>query len=121
MLHKLRGLGVAIALDDFGTAYASLSYLRSFPFDTIKIDRTFMRDIGDPQRDDCVAIINAVTGLARQLKIGTIAEGVETAEQVDTALVAGCDEVQGYYFSRPVPANGVEKLLSEGWGSSAAA
>ena len=114
MLHKLRGLGVSIALDDFGTAYASLSYLRSFPFDKIKIDRTFMRDIGDPQRDDCVAIISAVTGLARQLKMSTVAEGVETAEQVGTALVAGCDEVQGYYFSRPVPAGEVETLLSKG-------
>ena len=121
MLHKLRDLGVSIALDDFGTAYASLSYLRSFPFDKIKIDRTFMRDIGDPQRDDCVAIITAVTGLARQLKMGTNAEGVETAEQVDTALVAGCDEVQGYYFSRPVPANEVEALLLEGSRGSAAA
>jgi predicted signal transduction protein with EAL and GGDEF domain len=111
-LHKLRDLGVSIALDDFGTAYASLSYLRGFPFDKIKIDRTFVRDVDHPERDGCVAIINAVTGLARQLEMRTVAEGVETAEHVDTAVVAGCDEVQGFYFSKPVPAREVEGLLT---------
>ncbi len=112
MLHKLRALGVSISLDDFGTAYASLSYLRSFPFDKIKIDRTFMRDLNHPEREDCVAIINAVAGLARQLQMTTVAEGVETVEHVNTALVAGCDEVQGFYFSKPVPADQVDKLLA---------
>jgi EAL domain-containing protein (putative c-di-GMP-specific phosphodiesterase class I) len=113
MLHKLHALGVSISLDDFGTAYASLSYLRSFPFDKIKIDRTFMRDPNHPEREDCVAIINAVTALARQLQMTTVAEGVETLEQVNTALVAGCDEVQGFYFSKPVPADQVEALLAQ--------
>jgi EAL domain-containing protein (putative c-di-GMP-specific phosphodiesterase class I) len=107
-------MGVSIALDDFGTAYASLSYLRSFPFDKIKIDRTFVRDVHDPERQDCVAIINAVAGLAHQLDMKTVAEGVETAEQVEKALIAGCDEVQGFYFSQPVPANRVEQLLATG-------
>lgn len=117
MLHKLRSLGVSISLDDFGTAYASLSYLRSFPFDKIKIDRTFMRDLTHPEREDCVAIINAVAGLARQLQMrsvaeGVVAEGVETVEHVNTAVVAGCDEVQGFYFSKPIPADQVDTLLT---------
>ena len=112
MLHKLRALGVSIALDDFGTAYASLSYLRSFPFDKIKIDRTFIRDLDHPEQNECVAIINAVTGLARQLKMTTVAEGVETLDHVNTAVVTGCDEVQGYYYSKPVRAGDVEALLA---------
>ncbi|MCZ7594611.1 MAG: EAL domain-containing protein [Hyphomicrobium sp.] len=112
-LHKLHNLGISIALDDFGTAYASLSYLRSFPFDKIKIDRTFVREVNHPEREDCVAIINAVTGLAHQLEMKTVAEGVETADQVATALKAGCDEVQGFYFSEPVPARDVEDLLTQ--------
>jgi diguanylate cyclase (GGDEF)-like protein len=111
VLHKLRELGVQIALDDFGTAYASLSYLRSFPFDTIKIDRSFMRDLDDPQRPDCVAIINAVVGLAKQLQMNTVAEGVETADHLRTVSEVGC-EVQGFYFSKPVPANEVQGVLN---------
>jgi EAL domain-containing protein (putative c-di-GMP-specific phosphodiesterase class I) len=91
VLHKLREVGVQIALDDFGTAYASLSYLRSFPFDTIKIDRSFMRDLNDPQRPDCVAIINAVVALAKQLKMSTVAEGVETRDHLRTVSEVGCE------------------------------
>lgn len=111
-LHKLRKLGVQIALDDFGTAYASLSYLRSFPFDTIKIDRSFIRDLDGPQRTDCVAIINAVVGLANQLKMGAVAEGVETLDHLETVSRAGC-EVQGFYFSKPVQASEVQAVLSQ--------
>jgi diguanylate cyclase (GGDEF)-like protein len=111
VLHKLRDLGVQIALDDFGTAYASLSYLRSFPFDTIKIDRSFVRDLDGPQRKDCVAIINAVVGLANQLKMGAVAEGVETLDHLETVSTAGC-EVQGFYFSKPVQASEVQAVLS---------
>jgi EAL domain-containing protein (putative c-di-GMP-specific phosphodiesterase class I) len=113
-LHKLRRLGVSIALDDFGTAYASLSYLRSFPFDKIKIDRTFIRDLERPNQHECRAIVNAVTGLARQLQMSTVAEGVETLDHANSAIVAGCDEVQGYFFSKPVPAEEVEWLLTRG-------
>jgi diguanylate cyclase (GGDEF)-like protein len=113
MLHKLRSLGVSIALDDFGTAYASLSYLRSFPFDKIKIDRTFMRDLEHPDRKGCMAIINAITGLARQLQMTTVAEGVESLDHVNSAIVAGCEEVQGFFFSKPVPAREVETLLNK--------
>jgi len=109
-LHKLRGLGVQIALDDFGTAYASLSYLRSFPFDKIKIDRSFIRDLDGPQRADCVAIIHAVAGLAKQLQMGAVAEGVETLDHLRTVTMAGCD-VQGFYFSKPVPASEVPAVL----------
>ena len=114
MLHRLRSLGVSIALDDFGTAYASLSYLRSFPFDKIKIDRTFIRDLEHPDQKECMAIVNAVTGLARQLQMTTVAEGVESLDHVNSAIVAGCDEVQGFFFSKPVPAGEVEALLSKG-------
>ena len=109
-LHKLRGLGVKIGLDDFGTAYASLSYLRSFPFDKIKIDRSFIRDLDGPQRADCVAIIHAVAGLAKQLQMGAVAEGVETLDHLRTVTMAGCD-VQGFYFSEPVPASQVQAVL----------
>ena len=112
LLHKLRALGVKIALDDFGTAYASLSYLRSFPFDKIKIDRTFIGDLDMPKRKDCVAIIHAVAGLAKQMQMSTVAEGVETLDHLNTVSIAGCEEVQGFYFSRPVPASNVNAVLA---------
>jgi len=112
VLLKLHDLGVQIALDDFGTAYASLSYLRSFPFDKIKIDRSFVRDLDTPQRSDCVAIIQAVSALAKQLQMTTVAEGVETLDHLQTVSMAGC-EVQGFYFSKPVPASEVAAVLSQ--------
>ena len=90
-----------IALDDFGTGYSSLSYLRSFPFDKIKIDQSFVREIGT--RPDCLAIVTSIAGLAHQLGMSTTAEGVETAEQLNELRDAGCDEVQGFYFDRPKP------------------
>jgi len=108
-LHRLRERGVRIALDDFGTAFASLSYLRSFPFDTIKIDRSFIRDL--PQQSDCTAIIEAVAGLARKLDMRSVAEGIETSQQLNIVNGIGYDEVQGYYFNRPVPAAEIAKLL----------
>ncbi len=108
-LHKLRDRGVRIALDDFGTAFASLSYLRSFPFDTIKIDRSFVRDL--PGQSDCSAIIEAVAGLARKLDMRSVAEGIETSEQLAMVSDIGCDEVQGYYFNRPLPGPELAKVL----------
>jgi diguanylate cyclase (GGDEF)-like protein len=111
VLHKLRKIGVQIALDDFGTAYASLSYLRSFPFDKIKIDRSFIRDLDGPQRSECVAIIHAVAGLAAKLQMGAVAEGVETVDHLETVSMAGCD-VQGFFFSEPVPAGEVQAVLA---------
>jgi EAL domain-containing protein (putative c-di-GMP-specific phosphodiesterase class I) len=109
-LRQLCELGVRISFDDFGTAFASLSYLRSFPVHKIKIDRTFVQEL--PQSKDCSAIIEAIANLAGRLHISTVAEGVETHEQLDAVTGAGCDEIQGFYFSRPVPANGVEQALS---------
>jgi diguanylate cyclase (GGDEF)-like protein len=111
VLHRMRDTGVRVALDDFGTAFASLSYLRSFPFDTIKIDRSFVREL--PQRSDCAAIIEAVTSLARNLHIRSVVEGVETAEQLTIVSDSGCDEVQGFFFNRPVPAAEIAKVLSQ--------
>ncbi len=102
-LHELRDLGVEIALDDFGTGYSSLSYLRSFPFDKIKIDQSFIREMG--RRPDCLAIVHSVAQLAQKLGMATTAEGVETLKQLDQVREAGCTQVQGYYFDRPRPAS----------------
>ena len=100
LLHRLRGLGLGIALDDFGTGYSCLSHLRSFPFDKIKIDRTFVRDL--PQMKNCEAIVGAVARLAASLDMTTVAEGVESDEHLARVEAAGCDAVQGYLFSPPV-------------------
>jgi diguanylate cyclase (GGDEF)-like protein len=110
-LHQFRDLGVRICMDDFGTGYSSLSYLRSFPFDKIKIDRSFVRELG--KKDDCVAIIRAVLGLGSNLGMVTTAEGVETEEQLDILRAEGCMQVQGYLFSRPIPAPGISALLRQ--------
>jgi len=111
ILHQLRELGVRISMDDFGTGYSSLSYLRSFPFDKIKIDRSFVKDLAD--RPDCVAIVRAISGLGRSLKITTTAEGVETVDQLDWLRNEGCDEVQGFLFSAAKPAGEIAALFSE--------
>lgn len=100
LLYKLRELGVRISLDDFGTGYSSLNYLRSFPFDKIKIDKCFITDL--EARDDCKAIVKAVTSLAGTLGMDTVAEGVEREEQLEWLRAAGCTEVQGYFISHPV-------------------
>jgi diguanylate cyclase (GGDEF)-like protein/PAS domain S-box-containing protein len=110
ILHQLRGLGVSISMDDFGTGYSSLSYLRSFPFDKIKIDRSFVKDV--VMRADCVAIIRAISGLGRSLNITTTAEGVETIEQLDCLRAEGCNEVQGFLFSKARPGVEIAQLLS---------
>ncbi|MGE0063096.1 MAG: putative bifunctional diguanylate cyclase/phosphodiesterase [Xanthobacteraceae bacterium] len=102
LLHALKNLGVAIVLDDFGTGYSSLSYLKMFPFDKIKIDRSFINEMST--RTDCAAIVCAVTGLGRSLNITTTAEGVETQEQFTLLRAVGCTQIQGYLFGRPVPA-----------------
>jgi diguanylate cyclase (GGDEF)-like protein len=109
-LHELRALGVRIAMDDFGTGYSSLSYLRSFPFDKIKIDRSFINDLG--QREDSLAIIRAVTGLGSSLQIATTAEGVETQEQFDRLKREGCTQAQGFLFSAALPASELGPLLA---------
>ena len=111
MLHGLRALGVRIAMDDFGTGYSSLSYLRRFPFDKIKIDQSFVRGLGE--QDDCTAIVRAVVGLGRSLRMAVNAEGVETREQFAALRAEGCGEVQGYLFSKPRPAAEIPAFLAQ--------
>ena len=111
-LRRLRNLGVRIAVDDFGTGYSSLSYLRRYPFDKIKIDRSFIQDFSE-RGDECAAIIKAITGLGSRLGMTTTAEGVETNEQLERVRVEGCTEVQGFLFSRPRPANEMAQFLAE--------
>jgi len=111
VLHQLRSLGIRISMDDFGTGYSSLSYLRSFPFDTIKIDRCFIKGLGESS--DADAIVEAVTGLADSLRMTTTAEGVETREQLDLVRKLGCTDVQGFFYSPPVPVGELTKLLGE--------
>jgi diguanylate cyclase (GGDEF)-like protein len=111
MLHELRALGVHIVMDDFGTGFSSLNYLRSFPFDKIKIDKSFIKDLS--KGDYSVAIVRAIIDLARALDIDVVAEGVETKEQLDCVVAEGCTEVQGYYFSVAKPIECFEKVLSE--------
>ena len=103
LLHKIRALGVQVALDDFGTGYSSLNYLRSFPFDKIKIDRCFVSDIAS--REDSDAIVEAVVSLAGKLNMRTTAEGVENPEQLERLRQTGCTQVQGFLFSKAVPAS----------------
>lgn len=109
VLNALLELGATVALDDFGTGYSSLTYLRKLPFSRIKIDQSFVRDV--LVQPDCAAIVKSVIGLARDLKIGVIAEGVETAEQLDYLRMTHCDEVQGHLIGRPVPFKQVFALL----------
>jgi diguanylate cyclase (GGDEF)-like protein len=118
ILHRLKDLGVRIAMDDFGTGYSSLGYLRAFPFDKIKIDRAFVADLA--VRPDALAIVRAVTTLADSLDMSTTAEGVETEEQLAHLREAGCTEVQGYLISRPVAAEAVAPMLVDGCSSGSA-
>ncbi len=111
ILYQLRALGVMIAMDDFGTGYSSLSYLQSFPFDRIKIDRSFVKDIGDSVGS--INIVRAVVAMAKGLGMATTAEGVETEEQRDKVQSEGCTEMQGFLFSKPLPADEIEKLYLE--------
>lgn len=108
-LHGLRNLGVRIALDDFGTGYSSLSYLRSFPFDKVKIDQSFVHDLGSGA--GAKAIIRAITTLAAALGMETLAEGVEDADQVEMLRIEGCEQIQGYWLSRPIPAIDVQAMI----------
>ena len=114
LLHALRALGVRIALDDFGTGYSSLSYLQSFPFDKLKIDRSFIHNL--LTRDGAIAIVHAITELANALGIETTAEGVEETAQLMELRAHGCSSVQGYLFSEPMSLKEVEKLFREDGG-----
>lgn len=123
LLSQLGELGVRISMDDFGTGYSSLSYLRSFAFDKIKIDKSFIRDL--PASESSVAIVRAVCELARSFGASTTAEGVETDSQLTQIREEGCTEVQGYMFSRPLPAREIPallaRLLPEGSGATSVA
>ena len=110
ILHDIRSLGVRVSMDDFGTGYSSLSYLRRFPFDKIKIDQSFIRTLDDS--NDCLAIVRAVLGLGRSLGMIVVAEGVETEEQFALLRREGCEQLQGYLFSKPQPASGVALLIA---------
>jgi diguanylate cyclase (GGDEF)-like protein len=114
LLHSLRSLGVRIALDDFGTGYSSLSYLQSFPFDKLKIDRSFIHNL--LTRDGASAIVRAITELAHALNIETTAEGVEETAQLMELRAHGCSSVQGFLFAEPMSAADVDRLFSEGAG-----
>ncbi|MDR0331350.1 MAG: EAL domain-containing protein [Chitinispirillales bacterium] len=110
MLRNLKELGVRIAIDDFGTGYSSLSYLKRFPIDTLKIDRSFLMDIPDSTRDS--EIVKAIIAMAHSLNLTVIAEGVEMEPQVQYLLQNGCEKMQGYLFSPPVPVPEFEKIWS---------
>jgi EAL domain-containing protein (putative c-di-GMP-specific phosphodiesterase class I) len=109
MLHQLRKLGVRIALDDFGTGYSSLSYLQRFPFDKIKIDRCFIKEVADSDGSAC--IVQAVVNIAAAQNMTATAEGVETDQQRDMLRKLGCTEMQGYLFSPALPAAEIHRLL----------
>jgi diguanylate cyclase (GGDEF)-like protein len=110
MLRRIKELGVRIAMDDFGTGYSSLSYLRSFPFDKIKVDRAFVSDLSE--HNEHVVIVQAVVSIARALGMTTTAEGVETEAQQQFLAALGCDEVQGYLFSAPVPVERISEFFT---------
>jgi diguanylate cyclase (GGDEF)-like protein len=109
VLHSLRDLGVKLAMDDFGTGYASLSYLHSFAFDKIKIDRSFVKSVAADT--GCLNVVRAVAAMAHSLGISTTAEGVETLEQLEIVRMEGCTEIQGFLFSPALPASEIDKIL----------
>jgi EAL domain-containing protein (putative c-di-GMP-specific phosphodiesterase class I) len=110
-LDALKVLGVRLALDDFGTGYSSLTYLQRFNFDKLKIDRGFVAPLGRDVASH--ALLQAIVGLGRALDLTLLAEGVETEEQRVLLRLAGCEEMQGYLFARPGPAEALDRLLAE--------
>jgi EAL domain-containing protein (putative c-di-GMP-specific phosphodiesterase class I) len=110
-LKQIKALGVRLSVDDFGTGYSSLAYLKRFPIDALKIDREFIRDLGTGSDDGTIAL--AIINLARSLRLKVIAEGVETQAQFEFLRAHGCDEMQGYYFSRPLAIEEISRMLGD--------
>ena len=110
-LRELRLLGVGMAIDDFGIGYSFLSYVKSFPVDRLKIDQSFVRNLHTDTND--AAIVRAIISLAHGLQMAVVAEGVETVEQLTHLAGEGCDEIQGFYFSRPLPSAELEDILQK--------
>jgi len=110
--QRLVGLGVRLAVDDFGTGYSSLSYLHRLSIDTLKVDRSFVTNL--PDDENCVAIARAIVGLGKSLHLQLVAEGVETPEQRAFLRELGCDLMQGFLFSRPLPAAEFDRLIAGG-------
>jgi len=113
ILNKIHDIGIKLAVDDFGTGYSSLSYLKKLPIDKLKIDQAFVRDL--PHDEDDVGIAKAVIALAKSLNLRVIAEGVETKEQKEFLVENGCESIQGYYYSKPIPAQKMEEILLNGF------
>ena len=111
VLTELRSLGLSITMDDFGTGYSSLSYLKRFPIQTIKVDQSFVRDL--PHHADDVAIVNAIVAMSKSLRLLVVAEGVETQEQWNFLEQIFVDEIQGFFYSRPLPADAFVRFLQE--------
>jgi EAL domain-containing protein (putative c-di-GMP-specific phosphodiesterase class I) len=110
-MAALKQMGVRLSLDDFGTGYSSLSYLKRFPFDALKIDQSFVRDLGSNADDD--SLVRTIILMAKNLNMRAIAEGVETSTQLDFLSANECDEFQGFLRSQAVPASELEKLIRE--------
>jgi len=111
LMHALKAIGVRLAIDDFGTGYSSLSYLHRFPVDILKVDRSFIESVASPGSSHA-ELVRTIVSLGRSLRLTTVAEGVETAEQAGVLRSMGCDYGQGFLFSRPMPAAGIDELLA---------
>jgi EAL domain-containing protein (putative c-di-GMP-specific phosphodiesterase class I) len=111
LLHTLKAMGLTLAIDDFGTGYSNLSYLKQFPVDHLKLDRVFVRDITRDAND--AMLTQAIIEIAHNLNLSVVAEGVEDAQQLEQLSRYGCDEIQGFYFSRAVPAEDFSRMLQE--------
>ncbi len=112
ILTRLREMGVKVSLDDFGTGYSSLSYLKKLPLDTLKIDQSFVRNVHTSKQ--ATAMVSAIARMGRDLSLHLIAEGVESPDELAVLRREGCDQIQGFYFTKPVPPDALLELLKSG-------